>query len=87
MPEPRVRTAFYEGPIVIRPHGRGLYLDNEVGNPYIEDWLADEFGLEDASSEGWRGMVIIRVEMTVEGGRASSASSRSSRGGTEVKGD
>ncbi len=53
----------YEGPVYIRPLGRGIVIGDvaDPSSPYFEDWFASE--VKDYSySSGWEGNLRITVE-------------------------
>ena len=59
----------YEGPIYIRPLGRGICLDSDTDDRYLDEalgaWL-QEVGQVVSASSGWGGTVRLRVELVEE---------------------
>jgi hypothetical protein len=54
----------YEGEIYVRPIGRGIILDDEPGEPYLDDWI-ETWLTEDGSSSFMSGF-STRIRIVVE---------------------
>jgi hypothetical protein len=54
----------YEGAIYVRPIGRGIVLDDEPGEPYLDDWI--ETWLTENGSNGFMSGFSTRIRIVVE---------------------